>query len=145
MINNYVGNKVGKITWKIKNNLKYTFSNEKKKLYNRIMLMHFAAQDRYVAKKYPGKVTLIECSTFKPEFRKGWQELAGGGFETYVVPDTDHKTIVREPKIRDFAEKLNIVLDKTHEDIAARSSSNGRADNKTAKSKTIAGQVSGNA
>jgi len=145
VINNYVGNKVGKITWKIKNNLKYTFSNEKKKLYNRIMLMHFAAQDRYVAKKYPGKVTLIECSTFKPEFRKGWQELAGGGFETYVVPDTDHKTIVREPKIRDFAEKLNIVLDKTHEDIAARSSSNGRADNKTAKSKTIAGQVSGNA
>ena len=145
VINNYVGNKVGKITWKIKNKLKYTFSSEKKKLYNRIMLMHFAAQDRYVAKKYPGKVTLIECSTFKPEFRKGWQELAGGGFETYVVPDTDHKTIVREPKIRDFAEKLNIVLEKTHADIAARSSSNGKTDSKAAKSKTIAGQVSGNA
>lgn len=145
VINNYVGNKVGKITWKIKNKLKYTFSSEKKKLYNRIMLMHFAAQDRYVAKKYPGKVTLIECSTFKPEFRKGWQELAGGGFETYVVPDTDHKTIVREPKIRDFAEKLNIVLDKTHADIEARSNSNGRADNKPAKSKSFAGQISGNA
>ncbi len=128
VINNYVGNKVGKLVWKVKNKTKYIFSSEKKKLYNRIMLMHFAAQDRYVAKKYPGKITLIECATFKPDFRKGWQELAGGGFETYVVPDTDHKTIVREPKIRDFAEKLNIVLEKTHDEITGKIVGNGSSE-----------------
>lgn len=128
VVKNYTGNKVGKATWKIKNKLKYTFSSEKKKLYNRIMLLHFAAQDRYVAKKYPGRITLIECATFKPEFRRGWEELAGGGFETYVVPDTDHKTIVREPKIRDFAEKLNFVLEKTHKEIGSRGKSNGASN-----------------
>ena len=136
VVNNYAGNKIGKATWKIKNKLKYTFSSEKKKLYNRIMLLHFAAQDRYVAKKYPGRITLIECATFKPEFRKGWEELAGGGFETYVVPDTDHKTIVREPKIRDFAEKLNFVLEKTHKEIESRGRSNG-ASNTVASRKSV--------
>ncbi len=135
VVNNFVGNKVGKLVWKVKNKTKYIFSSEKKKLYNRIMLMHFAAQDRYVAKKYPGKITLIECATFKPDFRKGWQELAGGGFETYVVPDTDHKTIVREPKIRDFADKLNIVLERTHDEITGKIAGNGSSESSSDLSK----------
>lgn len=137
---NYFGNKISKTTWKVKNKLKYIFSNEKKKLYNRIMLLHFSAQDRYVAREYPGKITLIECATFKPEFREGWRELAGGGFETYVVPDTDHKTIVREPKIRDFAEKLNLVLEKTHREISAKNSANGSRSNSAEKASVSAGQ-----
>jgi hypothetical protein len=108
------------------------------------MLMHFAAQDRYVAKKYPGKITLIECSTFKADFRKGWQELAGGGFETHVVPDTDHKTIVREPKIRDFADKLNIVLDNAHAKITGNIINNSNSAAKTPQSETVVDQASGN-
>jgi amino acid adenylation domain-containing protein len=144
VVDNYVGNKVGKLTWKIKNKTKYILSSEKSRLYNRIMLMHFAAQDRYVAKKYPGKITLIECSTFKADFRKGWQELAGGGFETHVVPDTDHKTIVREPKIRDFADKLNLVLDNAHAKITGNIINNSNSVAKTPQSETVEEQASGN-
>ena len=55
--------------------------------------MHFNAQDRYVATKYPGKITLIECATFKEEYREGWRNLAEGGFEYYVVPDTDTRQL----------------------------------------------------
>ncbi len=116
---NYTSNKYIKIKWRIKNKLEYTFSNKRKKLFKEIMLMHFNAQDRYVAKKYPGKITLIECATFRKDYREGWKNLAEGGFETFVVPDTNHKTIVKEPKLKDFAEKLNFVLQKTHNEINA--------------------------
>jgi hypothetical protein len=54
----------------------------------------------------------LNAATFKPEFRERWRKLGGGGFETYVVPDTNHKTIVKEPKLKDFAEKLNYILRK---------------------------------
>ncbi|MBS1518086.1 MAG: amino acid adenylation domain-containing protein [Bacteroidetes bacterium] len=120
---NYTRYRASKINWKIKNKLEYLFSDELERKYKEIMLMHFKAQDRYVAQRYPGKITLIECATFRKDFRDKWKELAGGGFETYVVPDTDHKTIVKEPKLKDFAEKLNIVLEKTHIEINAGSSS----------------------
>ena len=89
--------------------------------------MHFNAQDRYIAKKYTGKITLIECATFKPEYREGWKNLAGGGFEAYTVPDTNHKTIVREPKLRFFAEKLNFVLQKTHDELNHKSTNGSPA------------------
>lgn len=114
---NFTKYKASKINWKIKNKMEYLFSDELSRKYKEIMLMHFKAQDRYVAHKFPGKITLIECATFRQDFRDQWKELAGGGFETYVVPDTDHKTIVKEPKLKDFAEKLNIVLQKTHDEI----------------------------
>jgi len=102
--------------------------------------MHFKAQDRYIAHKFPGKITLIECATFRQDFRDQWKELAGGGFETYVVPDTDHKTIVKEPKLKDFAEKLNIVLQKTHDEInglqsTAKVNSSAVTEDKTELSK----------
>lgn len=125
---NYTSNKYGKIKWKIQNKLEYTFSSKRKKLFKNIMLMHFNAQDRYVATKYPGKITLIECATFKEEYREGWRNLAEGGFEYYVVPDTDHKTIVKEPKLKDFTEKLNFVLEKTHKELETKSNRNGKPE-----------------
>ncbi len=124
---NYTSNKFSKIKWKIKNKLEYTFSSERKKLFKRIMLLHFNAQDRYVAKKYPGKITLIECATFKQEYREGWRNLAEGGFEYYVVPDTNHKTIVKEPKLKDFADKLNLVLEKTQNEINFQTNGNSNS------------------
>jgi len=125
VVKNYSSNKYIKTKWRIKNKVEYTFSSKRKKLFKQIMLQHFYAQDRYVAKKYQGKITLIECATFKKEYREGWKNLAEGGFETYVVPDTNHKTIVKEPKLKDFAEKLNFVLEKTHNELNEKSKSNG--------------------
>ncbi|MEO6695101.1 MAG: amino acid adenylation domain-containing protein, partial [Ignavibacteria bacterium] len=125
VIRNYSSNKYIKTKWRIQNKIEYTFSSKRKKLFKKIMLQHFHAQDRYVAKKYPGKITLIECATFKREYREGWRNLAEGGFETYVVPDTNHKTIVKEPKLRDFAEKLNFVLEKTQNELKEMPSKNG--------------------
>lgn len=113
----YLSYKISKTKWRIKNKLEWIFSDEQKRLFKRIMLLHFQAQDKYIAKKYPGKITLIECGTYKADNREGWKNLAGGGFETYVVPDTNHKTIVKEPKLRLFAEKINLALKKTHDEI----------------------------
>jgi len=114
---NYASYRYSKLQWKLKNKIEYIFSNKLDREYKNIMLMHFKTQDKYVAQKYPGKITLIECATFKKELREKWEQLADGGFETYVVPDTDHITIVKEPKLKFFAEKLNFVLEKTHRDI----------------------------
>jgi len=137
---NFTKYKASKINWKIKNKIEYLFSDELSRKYKEIMLMHFKAQDRYIAHKFPGKITLIECATFRQDFRDQWKELAGGGFETYVVPDTDHKTIVKEPKLKDFAEKLNIVLQKTHDEInglqtTAKVNSSAVTEDKTELSK----------
>lgn len=121
----YFSNEFMKMKWKVKNKMDTIFSTEKDKLYREIMLIHFRAQDRYIAKSYPGKITLIECATFKPEYREKWKKLAEGGFEAYVVPKTNHKTIVREPKLRYFAEKLNYVLEKAHKEISESITGNG--------------------
>ncbi|MEO8211507.1 MAG: thioesterase domain-containing protein, partial [bacterium] len=120
----YSTNKLLKLKWKVQNKLEWMLSNERKRLFKKIMLLHFYAQDKYIAKKYPGKITLIECGTFKNEFREGWKNLAEGGFESYVVTDTNHKTIVKEPKLRFFAEKLNFVLEKTHNELNANTNKN---------------------
>ncbi|MBK9332303.1 MAG: hypothetical protein IPM96_07875 [Ignavibacteria bacterium] len=114
---NYASYRYSKLQWKLKNKIEYIFSNKLDREYKNIMLMHFKTQDKYVAQKYPGKITLIECATFKEELRDKWRQLADGGFESYVVPDTDHITIVKEPMLKFFAEKLNFVLEKTHRDI----------------------------
>lgn len=135
----YSSNKFLKLKWKIQNKLEWVFSDERKRLFKKIMLLHFNAQDKYIAKKYPGKITLIECATFKAEYREGWKNLAEGGFETYVVPDTNHKTIVKEPKLKFFAEKLNYVLEKTHNELNQKTNNNGTA--KLSQQKSITENV----
>lgn len=117
---NLIVHETNKAIWLTRNRIKYITSSKKQKLYKKILLLHFSAQDKYIARKYPGKITLIECSAFKPEFREGWKELAGGGLDVFTVPDTDHKTIVVEPKLGEFAEKLNFVLQRTHNELSAK-------------------------
>jgi len=124
VVKNYSSNKYIKFKWYTKIKFESIFSSKRKKLFKHIMMTHFNAQDRYVANKYPGKITLVECATFKEEYRNGWRNLAEGGFEYYMVPDTDHKTIIKEPKLKDFAEKLNFVLQKTHNEIEAKTQLN---------------------
>jgi amino acid adenylation domain-containing protein len=123
----YLSIEIVKLKWKVWNKIEWLFSSKRKKLFKKIMLHHFKAQERYIAKKYPGKITLIECATYKDEFRQGWKNLAGGGFESYAVPDTNHKTIVKEPKLRFLAEKLNYVLEKTDTEVNSRNGVNGTA------------------
>ncbi len=89
--------------------------------------MHFKAQDRYVATKYPGKVTLVECGTYAPENREKWRMLAEGGLESYSITGSDHESILVEPNIRLFTEKLNYILEKTNEEIDRKVITNGKA------------------
>jgi amino acid adenylation domain-containing protein len=122
---NYTVNKFIKIQRKIKETVGYIMSDSKQRRYEEIKLIHFKAQDEYVADKYPGKITLIECEAFKEETREKWKELAGGGLESYTIPGTDHKTIVTEPYIRYFAEKLDEVLKETDDEVKSRTNKNG--------------------
>jgi hypothetical protein len=122
-----------KALWLLKNKLGYAFSNSKQKLYKQISLIHFRAQDNYIATTYPGKITLIECGTFKVEYREGWKNLAEGGFETHSIPGTDHKNIVKEPNLKLFAEKLNFVLEKTHLEMGSNGQTKELAHMKKAK------------
>lgn len=119
VIKRYTSNKYMKFKWHTENKIEYIFSNEEDRLFKEIMLMHLRAQDDYIATKYPGKITLIECGTFKDEYREGWRDLAEGGLESYPVPGTDHKNIVSGPNLKLFTEKLNIVLEKAHKEIRA--------------------------
>ena len=121
---NYSLNKIFKAKRTIKNKLEYIFSDSKNKLYKKIMQMHFKAQDTYIASKYSGKITLIECGTFKDANRDRWRNLALDGLESYSVPGSDHETIMTEPYIKLFAEKLNFILDKANKEVE---STNGKA------------------
>lgn len=106
-----------KINRKIKDKIEIKFSSKEKLLFNEIKQLHFRAQDRYIAKKYNGKITLIESEETKVEYKEKWKFLALGGLEFYTIPGTTHKTIVLEPKLKEFAEKFNYVLEKTHNEI----------------------------
>ena len=100
------------------------------------MLIHFKAQDNYIATQYPGKITLIECGTFKDEYREGWRNLAGGGLESHHIAGTNHKSIIREPHLKLFAEKLNLVLEKANKEYKSKSNTNGAVNNSLTKTKT---------
>ena len=130
---NYTVNKFLKLHRKVKETVGYLMSDSRQRRYEEIKLIHFKAQDEYVATKYPGKITLIECEAFKEETREKWKELAGGGLESYTIPGTDHKTIVTEPYIKDFAEKLNEVLKQTDDEIKNRFKLNGSETNSAKK------------
>ncbi|HMQ69064.1 MAG TPA: amino acid adenylation domain-containing protein [Ignavibacteria bacterium] len=117
VIKRFTSNRYAKFKWYAENKIEYIFSNDEDRLFKEIMLMHLRAQDDYIATKYPGKITLIECGTFKDEYREGWRNLAEGGLESYPIPGTDHKNIVSGPNLKRFTEKLNIVLEKAHKEI----------------------------
>ncbi len=117
----------------ILNKIEYIFSDREKRIYNEIRILHTAVQDRYIATKYEGKITLIECGHYNAENREKWKNLSGGGFETYLIPDTDHRTIMHEPYIKLFAEKLNYVLEKTHKEIEGKFQTNGAVNKSVLK------------
>ena len=125
---NYIVYTTFKIISTIISTVGYIFSTSKQKLYLQIRELHTKAQDRYIASRYPGKITLIECGDINHENREKWNRLAGGGLETYLLPGTNHNTIMNEPDVSIFADQFNRVLDKTNLEIRNGSKVNGKAD-----------------
>ena len=77
------------------------------------------AADIYVPQPYQGKVTLFRATQqpkgIYPDPTLGWEKLALGGLEIHDVPG-HHGAIVREPRVRLLAKKLNECLKKNQED-----------------------------
>lgn len=73
------------------------------------------AADIYVPQPYQGKVTLFRATQqpkgIYPDPTLGWEKLALGGLEIHDVPG-HHGAIVREPRVRLLAKKLNECLKK---------------------------------
>lgn len=75
------------------------------------------AAKQYELKPYGGPVTLFRASHqppgIYPDPTNGWKDLAVGGLEVIEVPGY-HGAIVREPRVRYLAEKLNPCLERAH-------------------------------
>ena len=63
---------------------------------------NFKARKSYRPEYYSGRVILFRASQRPPGIvrdpKLGWQDLAGGGIETYEIPGT-HSSIVKSPKL----------------------------------------------
>ncbi len=136
VMKNYSANEISKARKKIRDKIEHHRSDPKRRLYRQIWYIHLNAWVHYIASKYPGKVTLIEAENFKNEDRERWNDLAEGGLESYLIPGTDHKSIIKEPKIRLLAEKLNYVLEKAQMEIEGTSGKNGSV-NKSVREEEI--------
>ncbi|HUS25142.1 MAG TPA: thioesterase domain-containing protein, partial [Candidatus Binatia bacterium] len=73
-----------------------------------------AAADRYVPRRYAGRITLIRsaeepCGRFL-DLRMGWGEFAEGGVDVRVI-DGDHFSIFRNPGVQQMAQCIAGALD----------------------------------
>jgi surfactin family lipopeptide synthetase C len=113
---NYLKISFRKFNKKVKDKFELMTSDEREKIFKKIRQIHTDSQNRYVAKVYPGKITLIESAATNNEYKEKWGKLASDGLDYYTIPDTDHLTIVQEPKLKEFVEKLNFVMEKAQID-----------------------------
>jgi amino acid adenylation domain-containing protein len=68
----------------------------------------------YVPQVYDGHVTLFWASSdlrASVDFVEGWRALAGGGIEVHEIPGS-HLDIVKEPHVRELANKLSSSLEQ---------------------------------
>ena len=81
------------------------------------------AERAYIAKPYPGRVTLFWCNDWSfrvcHDTRLAWSDVALGGLEVHVVPG-NHKTMWEMPNAGTFAEKVRRGLQNAQQ--AARNS-----------------------
>ncbi len=80
-----------------------------------LMAINFQALRQYKLLPYAGQVTLFRART-RPFFHShdwdlGWNKLALGGIEVISI-NGYHYSIVREPRVRELAMKLQMVLDR---------------------------------
>jgi thioesterase domain-containing protein len=76
---------------------------------------HMRALDRYAFRSYPGNITLIratrrgEALSRRDDPTLGWQLFAAGELEIHDIT-SDHVSMLFEPQVRGFAEKLKTIL-----------------------------------
>jgi thioesterase domain-containing protein len=79
------------------------------------------AERAYVAKPYPGRITLFWCSDWSfrvfHDTRLGWSDVADGGLEVHTVPG-NHKTMWELPNVGTLADKMKRCLRIAHDIVA---------------------------
>jgi amino acid adenylation domain-containing protein len=77
---------------------------------------NFAANQAYVARPYPGNLTLFRCRMQTLEYHLspdlGWGDLVTGNLEIHNIASS-HYSILREPVVRIVAEKIQACLEET--------------------------------
>jgi thioesterase domain-containing protein/acyl carrier protein len=84
----------------------------------KLLERHYGMLRAYVPKMYPGRIVLFRARV-RPLFRLhgddlGWNDLAAGGAEVILVPG-DHWTMLREPRVHLFAQRLTEALARAQE------------------------------
>ena len=74
--------------------------------------VHGKARKKYIAKVYPGRLTLFRNGgeDEMPIYQRQWMRLADGGLDCQIIPG-NYFTILREPHVRVLAQKLQASLD----------------------------------
>jgi amino acid adenylation domain-containing protein len=124
----YLTNEFMKARYYVKTKYDMVFSNPKEKLFRELWVTHTNTYINYVAEKYSGKISMIDAEDLDIEHSDGWKYLAEGGIESYMIKGATHYTIMKEPYIRQLAERLNYFLEKTNKEIESRPGSNGKAE-----------------
>ena len=82
--------------------------------FNDVQESNRLASRNYVARPYPGKVTVFMASDQLPSnkhlLRTVWGRVASSGAEFHEVPG-DHVTMIEEPHVKVLAEKLRACMD----------------------------------
>jgi len=77
---------------------------------------HLVAANSYHGSPYPGRIVLLWSSEFDVRmanlWQSGWEQLALGGVESYVVSGK-HRTMLQEPDVIHLATQLRTLLDET--------------------------------
>ena len=81
--------------------------------YVRLLKTEMMAWKRYHFESYPGKIVVFRSSE-RPETQDepwdlGWEKLAQGGVEVFVVPG-NHNTILWKPNVEELAEVLQTIV-----------------------------------
>jgi len=85
-----------------------------------VLEAHARAVISYRPQVYPGRITLFQSSEFAyvkfPDCQHKWSELAVGGIDYQVVPGI-HKTMLQDPCVQIWAERVKVCLDAAQKDV----------------------------
>lgn len=88
---------------------------------------NYQARNKYVPQDYPGKVTFLLASDHIKSQKNNSQTLrhqsVNDQWETYIISDTTHTTIMEEPQVKLLAEKLTSCLHKAQKNISQKTKS----------------------
>jgi amino acid adenylation domain-containing protein len=117
VVKKYIAKEYAKVRFKVLSKIRYIVNDPKKRLFRELWVLHTTTYVKYIANKYPGKISMIEAEDLSMEHKDVWNYLADGGLESYLIPGSTHFTIMNEPYIKLLSDKLNYFLDKAHSEI----------------------------